>query len=55
MENFDIVTDVRHGTRKTSMYTDVIWLGARTHTLFCMLTSPEKDCTSEREQELIRT
>ncbi|CAC5391380.1 unnamed protein product [Mytilus coruscus] len=54
-EGIDIVTDARHGTRKNSMYTDVVCLGARTHTVLRVETISKVDCTSAQKHELIGT
>ncbi|CAC5406120.1 unnamed protein product [Mytilus coruscus] len=54
-EGIDIVTDARHGTRKNSMYTDVVCLGARTHKVLRVETISEVDCTSAQKHELIGT
>ncbi|CAC5388241.1 unnamed protein product [Mytilus coruscus] len=54
-EGIDIVTDARHGTRKNSMYTDVVCLGARTHKVLCVETISKVDCTSAQKHELIGT
>ncbi|CAG2237867.1 unnamed protein product [Mytilus edulis] len=54
-EGIDIVTDARHGTRKNSMYTDVVCLGARTHKVLRVETISKVDCTSAQKHELIGT
>ena len=51
----DIVTDARHGTRKNSMYTDVVCLGDRTHKVLRVETISRVDCTSTQKHELIGT
>ena len=51
----DIVTDARHGTRKNSMHTDVVCLGARTHKVLRVETIRKLDCPSTQKHELIGT
>lgn len=54
-DGIDIVTDARHGTRKNSMFTDVVCLGARTHKVLRVETISKVDCTSAQKHELIGT
>lgn len=51
----DIVTYARYGTRKNSMYTDVVCLGARTHKVLRVETLSKADCPSTQKHELIGT
>lgn len=54
-EGIDIVTDARHGTRKNSMFTDVVCLGAITHKCLRVETVSKVDCPSAQKHELIGT
>ncbi|CAC5407178.1 unnamed protein product [Mytilus coruscus] len=55
-EGIDIVTDARHYfTKKNSMYTDKICLGARTHKVLRVETISKVDCTRPFKDRHFRT
>ncbi|CAC5408268.1 unnamed protein product [Mytilus coruscus] len=54
-EGIDSITDARHGTRKNSIYTDVVCLGSRTHKVLRVETISKVDCTIAQKHELIGT
>ena len=55
MNGINILTDVRHGTRRNSKYTDIICIGTESHKVLRIETITRADKPCAQKHELVGT